>query len=177
MSLGADRGEFLDSLPAMKNPIFPPGSEAPQPFDEAAVERLAALMTHAGLSELRVVRGPSSVHLVKAGAVAAAGREADAVAAAQPAAGTPSVPSAMPTSRAVCAPLYGIAHLQPAPGQAPFVSVGSPVLQGETLLLIEAMKTFHEVVAHRDGVVTAIHVASGQEVQAGEALLEIGDHV
>jgi len=81
-------------------------------------------------------------------------------------------PDATPKSEAnVAAPLFGIVHLQPAPDAPVFVSVGQAVTAGTPLCVIEAMKMFHEVRAEQDGTVSAILVASGQEVEAGQELI------
>lgn len=69
------------------------------------------------------------------------------------------------------APLYGVVHLGPSPGEPPFVVVGQQVLAGQTLCVIEAMKVFNEVRAPHDATVQAVLVTSGQEVEAGQALL------
>jgi acetyl-CoA carboxylase biotin carboxyl carrier protein len=69
------------------------------------------------------------------------------------------------------APLYGVVHLNPSPGEPPFVVVGQQVLAGQTLCVIEAMKVFNEVRAPHDATVQAVLVISGQEVEAGQALL------
>ena len=74
---------------------------------------------------------------------------------------------------ALCAPLYGVVHLRPAPGEPLFVVAGQAVAAGQTLCVIEAMKVFNEVRAERDAVVDAILVSSGQEVEAGQALLRL----
>ncbi len=165
----------------MTNHEIPGEGTALQRFDEAEIESLAKLMTNAGLSELRLVRGTSSVHLQKAEPPSRFASPAPFPAAA--AAGT--APSQQPpapkenadASHAVQAPLYGIVHLTPAPDQPPFVQAGSRVRKGQTVALVEAMKTFHEVSARRSGIVVALHVSSGQEVQAGERLMELADDV
>jgi acetyl-CoA carboxylase biotin carboxyl carrier protein len=69
------------------------------------------------------------------------------------------------------APLYGVVHLNPSPGEPPFVVVGQAVKAGQTLCVIEAMKVFNEVRAPHDATVQAVLVTSGQEVEAGQALL------
>lgn len=69
------------------------------------------------------------------------------------------------------APLYGVVHLGPAPGEPPFVTVGQAVKAGQTLCVIEAMKVFNQVRAEHDATVQAVLVTSGQEVEAGQALL------
>ena len=74
-------------------------------------------------------------------------------------------------SNEVLATLYGVVHLQPSPGEPPFVEAGASVKAGQTLCVIEAMKVFNEVRAERDGTVESVMVKSGQEVEAGQALL------
>jgi len=69
------------------------------------------------------------------------------------------------------APLFGVVHLGPAPGEPPFVAVGQAVKSGQTLCVIEAMKVFNEVRAERDATLQAVLVTSGQEVEAGQALM------
>jgi len=83
---------------------------------------------------------------------------------------TASIIEATPSAEVV-APLYGVVHLQAAPGEPPFVVKGQEVKAGQTLCVIEAMKVFNEVRAERDGIVQAVLVESGQEVEAGQALL------
>jgi acetyl-CoA carboxylase biotin carboxyl carrier protein len=76
-------------------------------------------------------------------------------------------------ARDVAAPLFGIVYLQAAPDAPAFVSIGQAVTVGTPLCVIEAMKMFHEVRAERDGTVSAILVASGQEVEAGQELMRL----
>jgi acetyl-CoA carboxylase biotin carboxyl carrier protein len=74
---------------------------------------------------------------------------------------------------AVPSPMVGTAYRRPSPDAKPFVEVGSIVKQGERILLVEAMKTFNDIVAPRAGKVTAIMVEDGQPVEYGEPLLVI----
>ncbi len=69
--------------------------------------------------------------------------------------------------------MVGVAYLAPEPGAAQFVTVGAKVTQGQTLLLIEAMKTFNQIKAPRAGTVTRILVESGMPVEYGEPLIII----
>jgi acetyl-CoA carboxylase biotin carboxyl carrier protein len=69
------------------------------------------------------------------------------------------------------APLYGVVHLRPTPDEPPFVVAGQAVKAGQTLCVIEAMKVFNEVRAEYDATVAAVLVTSGQEVEAGQALM------
>ena len=72
---------------------------------------------------------------------------------------------------AVSSPMVGVAYLYPEPGAAPFVTVGQTVSAGQTLLLIEAMKTFNQIKAPKSGTVTRILVTNSTPVEYGEALL------
>jgi acetyl-CoA carboxylase biotin carboxyl carrier protein len=72
------------------------------------------------------------------------------------------------------APMYGVLHLQPSPGEPPYVQPGQAVKAGQTLCVIEAMKVFNEVRADRDATVQAVLVDSGEEVEAGQPLFRLG---
>jgi acetyl-CoA carboxylase biotin carboxyl carrier protein len=73
----------------------------------------------------------------------------------------------------LCAPLSGIIYLRPSPNQPPFVVVGQAITAGTTVCVIEAMKTFSEIRAERDGIVEAILVAPETLVDAGQPLIRI----
>ena len=70
-------------------------------------------------------------------------------------------------------PMVGTAYLRPSPDAKPFIEVGSQVKAGDKILLVEAMKTFNEIVAPRGGTGTAILVEDGQPVEYGEPLIVI----
>jgi len=91
--------------------------------------------------------------------------------AASPSAPVRPAPAAPAAPTLLAAPLFGVVHLQQAPGDPPFVSVGQPVKEGQTLCVIEAMKVFNEVRAEHDCSVAEVLVVSGQEVEAGQPLL------
>jgi acetyl-CoA carboxylase biotin carboxyl carrier protein len=78
-----------------------------------------------------------------------------------------------PHPGAVTSPMVGVAYLAPEPGATPFITVGARVAQGQTLLLIEAMKTFNQIRAPKAGTVTRIMVEAGSPVEYGEPLLVI----
>jgi acetyl-CoA carboxylase biotin carboxyl carrier protein len=82
----------------------------------------------------------------------------------------PETPLASPD---LCAPLSGVVYLSPAPNQPPFVAVGQSVTAGTAVCVIEAMKTFNEIRAERDGIIEAILVASDSLVDAGQPLMRI----
>ncbi len=147
-------------------------------FEPAAIRELAKILRETDLTEIELVEGDSrirvarqiSVHAVAQ--VAAPVAPAVAVAAAGPAPG--AVPEAEgPHPGAVTSPMVGVAYLAPEPGAAPFVTLGARVAQGQTVLLIEAMKTFNQIRAPRAGTVTRILVESGSPVEYGEPLLVI----
>lgn len=96
-----------------------------------------------------------------------------ALAAPEPAAQTP-VAAPEPKGTEVTAPMVGVFYAAPAPGDEPFVRVGSKVKAGETLCIIEAMKVLNEVTAEADGEVLEICVADGDLVEFGSCLMRIG---
>ncbi|MHB2209311.1 acetyl-CoA carboxylase biotin carboxyl carrier protein [Methylobacterium sp. CM6257] len=150
-------------------------------IDPELVRELAILVTETGLSEIEVEKGdlrirvarrlePVNVQVAAPAPIAAvAAPPAAAPAAAPVAAAEParSHPGAVPS------PMVGTAYLRPSPEAKTFIDVGSKVEIGDKLLLIEAMKTFNEIVAPRAGTVSAIFVEDGQPVEFGEALLVI----
>ena len=147
------------------------------PIDPELVRELAQLLNETDLTEIevqkddlrvRVARNISATVQVPVAApapiVAAAVSPVAAAADAKPAAGHPG---------AVTSPMVGTAYRRPSPDAKPFVEIGSEVKAGERILLVEAMKTFNDIVAPRAGKVTAILVEDGQPVEYGEPLLVI----
>ena len=134
--------------------------------DDELVRKLAALLDDTGLTEIEYAKGEESIR-VSRGTTAAAAISATAVAAASPA------PSGAAGSHpgAVTAPMVGTVYLAPEPGSAPFVSLGDMVIEGQTLLLIEAMKTYNPVRATRAGKVVRILVMDTTPVEYGEELI------
>ncbi len=141
------------------------------PIDTAEIRALAEILAETGLTEIEVSDGDSRIRVVRAPAVAAA----LTVAAPLPAAVAAPLPTPDPADHpgAVTSPMVGIAYLSAEPGMAPFVTPGQAVAAGQTLLLIEAMKTFNQIKAARAGTVTRILVTSGQPVEYGEALVVV----
>lgn len=155
-------------------------------IDPAFVEELAAIVGANDLSEVEVefnglrirVARQSSVAPVMAAAPVAA--PAAVVAPPPAAAVVPAAAAAAPAAPvsgdhpgAVKSPMVGTAYLRPSPDAKPFIEVGSQVKAGDKILLVEAMKTFNEIVAPRAGTVTSILVEDGQPVEFGETLLVI----
>ncbi|KAA0125783.1 acetyl-CoA carboxylase biotin carboxyl carrier protein [Methylobacterium sp. P1-11] len=148
-------------------------------IDPELVRELANLVTETGLSEIEVEKGDLRIRVVRrlepvSVQVAA---PAPIAAVAPPPASAPSALAPVEPARVqpgtVPSPMVGTAYLRPSPDAKAFVDVGSKVEVGDKLLLIEAMKTFNEIVAPRAGTISAIFVEDGQPVEFGEALLVI----
>ncbi|MDA8231670.1 MAG: acetyl-CoA carboxylase biotin carboxyl carrier protein subunit [Magnetospirillum sp.] len=148
-----------------------------KPFDSELVRSLAKLLDETNLTEIeydtgsiriRVARqsAPMAMHPVPPAmpAVAAAPVSQPATVAHDDAASHPG---------AVTSPMVGVAYLSPEPTAPKFADVGSTVSEGQTLMLIEAMKTFNPIRAPRGGKVTRILVVDGQPVEFGEPLVII----
>ncbi len=147
------------------------------PFDPDAIRALAALLAETGLTEIELAERDSRIRVVRAAPVAAAAPAASPapisptlVSGVTPAPPEPKADDAQHPG-AVTSPMVGVAYLSPEPGAPPFVSVGQSVTAGQTLLLIEAMKTFNQIRAPRAGTVARILVNSGAPVEYGEALM------
>ncbi|MFC3693748.1 acetyl-CoA carboxylase biotin carboxyl carrier protein [Chenggangzhangella methanolivorans] len=139
--------------------------------DQAFVRELAELLEEKGLSEIEIERGDFRVRVARqltAGPAVAPVYAAPAAASAAPAAAADD-PAKHPG--VVTSPMVGTAYLAPEPGAKAFVEVGASVRQGQTLLIVEAMKTMNAIPAPRAGTVREILVADGQPVEFGEPLI------
>jgi acetyl-CoA carboxylase biotin carboxyl carrier protein len=143
--------------------------------DRELIHELAKLLEETGLTEIeierdgmrvRVARGREVSHVI-GGTSGAAPQPA----AAAPAAASPADPANHPGL--VTSPMVGTAYLGPEPGAMPFVDVGSKVVAGDTLLIVEAMKTMNQIPAPRSGTVTQVLVGDAQPVEFGEPLMII----
>ena len=151
------------------------------PFDPELVRELATLLAETDLTEIEVEKGDLRIRVartVTASATAPMAAPAASAPVAIPA--PPPVPTASaerapagPPPGTVTSPMVGTAYRKPSPEAKAFIEVGSRVEVGDKLLLIEAMKTFNDIVAPRAGTVTAIFVEDGQPVEYGEPLLVI----
>jgi acetyl-CoA carboxylase biotin carboxyl carrier protein len=138
--------------------------------DPDVIERLAELLERTGLAEIELAEGDSRVRVVRQTSAVAA---APAPAAVPPAAAAPAAPTAEPEAAegTVFSPMVGTVYLAPEPGAAPFIAVGSQVAEGQTLLIVEAMKVMNPIRAPRAGTVSAILVPNAAPVEFGEPLL------
>ena len=137
------------------------------------VEALADIAKRLDLSEIEYQTGELKIRVARQMVLAAVPTivAAPAAEAPQAAAAISATPIEHPGT--VKSPMVGTAYLRPAPESAAFVDVGSLVKAGDKILLVEAMKTFNEIIAPRGGTVTAIMVQDGQPVEYGQALLVI----
>lgn len=140
--------------------------------DADAIRALADILTETGLTEIEVAEKDNRIRVVRS----VGGQVVQAVAAA-PVAAAPvaAAPVAAPVDAAshpgaVNSPMVGIAYLAPDPSAPPFVQEGQAVTAGQTLMLIEAMKTFNQIKAPRGGTLKRLLVSSGDPVEFGEAL-------
>ena len=142
-------------------------------FDVETIRALSGIMRDAALTEVDITAGDVRLHLVRgAASVVQAAPMAPSVAAPIPAAAVVAAEEPIPPG-AVTSPMVGIAYLAPEPGATPFVTVGRTVTAGQTVLLIEAMKTFNQIKAPHAGTVTRILIASGEPVEYAQPLLVI----
>lgn len=157
-------------------------------MDSKRLAEIADVMEDRGLTRVRVeepdgtavelerasAAQPVAVPVPMPGAVAAqVAAPTVAPAAPEPATQTPAA-APEPKGTEVTAPMVGVFYAAPAPGDEPFVRVGSKVKAGETLSIIEAMKVLNEVTAEADGEVLEICVADGDLVEFGSCLMRIG---
>lgn len=152
-------------------------------FDTGLVSDLARILNETDLTEIEVEQGEMRVRVsreVTRHVLGHAVPAAPAAAAPVPAAAQPAVPqeqaappAAAERDNAVPAPMVGTAYLAPAPDAEPFVTVGAKVTEGETLLIIEAMKVMNQIAAPRAGTVTEILIEDGEPVEFGQPLLII----
>ncbi len=149
--------------------------KTPPTVDHALIYELTKLLDETGLTEIEIEQDGQRVRVARGGTVAAAPAPRAAPAAApQPI--TESISKPIDPAKhpgVVISPMVGTAFGSPEPGAKPFVEVGSHVKAGETLLIIEAMKTMNQIPAPRAGKVIQILFEDGQPVEFGEPLVVI----
>jgi acetyl-CoA carboxylase biotin carboxyl carrier protein len=143
--------------------------------DADVIRALADILTDTGLTEIEIAEKDSRIRVVRAPAVVQAMAPSVVV--------TPGTAAAVPETvtvadhskhpGAVKSPMVGVAYLSPEPSAATFVVEGQQVSAGQTLMLIEAMKTFNQIKAPRSGTLVRLLVASGAPVEYGEVLAVI----
>lgn len=157
------------------------------PADQALIEAIAKLLNEQNLAEIEIEREDLRVRVTRS--YASTGVQQVMVPAAAPAPVAAPAPSVAPSGSAAKAaapaddlasnpgtltsPMVGTAYLSPEPGKAVFAAVGARVSEGQTVLIIEAMKTMNQIPAHKSGVVTRILVEDGSPVEYGQPLAVI----
>jgi acetyl-CoA carboxylase biotin carboxyl carrier protein len=152
------------------------------PFDPDLVRELATLIAETDLTEIEVEKGDLRIRVARNVQTTVTVPSMGYVSAQPPAVtAPPPIPVAAPAAAepaanhpgTVLSPMVGTAFRKPSPDAKNFVEIGSKVEAGDKVLLVEAMKTFNEIVAPRAGTVTAILIEDGQPVEYGEPLLVI----
>ncbi|WP_199699052.1 acetyl-CoA carboxylase biotin carboxyl carrier protein [Oleomonas cavernae] len=141
-------------------------------LDKTLIRELAELLAEADLTEIEVSENGRSIRVARqvtviAGAPVAAMAPAAAVAASTGAGNPPAQPAGTP----VTSPMVGTAYTAPEPGAPDFIKPGDRVSKGQTLLIVEAMKTMNPIPAPQAGTVVKVAVANGQPVEYGEILV------
>lgn len=152
-------------------------------LDAGLVRELAAILREADLGEVEVEHEGLRIRVSKATSMApvapavvhapVAAAPAPVAAAAPAAAPAAAAPAAAAPANAITSPMVGTVYMSPEPGAKVFVTVGDKVKKGDTLMLIEAMKTFNPVIAEAGGTVKEILVDDAQPVEFGEPLIVV----
>jgi acetyl-CoA carboxylase biotin carboxyl carrier protein len=149
------------------------GDKTPKPgIDADAVRQLAELLKETGLTEIEIEHNGARIRVSRGSGVASvvAAPVAAPTAASAPAA---AASSSGPPAGAVPSPMVGTVFLASEPGKPAFISVGKTVKEGDTLFIVEAMKTMNAITAPRGGTVTEINVTDGSPVEFGQTLCVI----
>ncbi|MFW8585810.1 acetyl-CoA carboxylase biotin carboxyl carrier protein [Rhizobium beringeri] len=148
-------------------------------IDQALIRDLANILNETDLTEIEVEQDDLRIRVSRAGTpqyvqapIAAPGYAAPAAAAAAAAAAPAAAPGRNPAN-VVNAPMVGTVYMAPAPGARPFIEVGATVKEGQTLIIIEAMKTMNQIPSPKSGKITEILVDDGHPVEYGQALVVI----
>jgi acetyl-CoA carboxylase biotin carboxyl carrier protein len=154
------------------------GDKSKSSIDASAIRELAGLLDETGLTEIEIEHSGSRIRVSRQATAPAAAHHA--VAAPAPAAAPAAAPEVHspaahkgPPAGAVPSPMVGTVYVAPEPGKPPFVKVGDTVKEGDTLFIVEAMKTMNPIAAPRSGMITEISVHDAQPVEFGQTLLVI----
>ena len=152
------------------------------PADQALIEAIAKLLNEQNLAEIEIEREDLRVRVTRSYAntgvqqvmIPAAAPAAAPAQAAVPAAPAKTAAEDLASNpNALTSPMVGTAYLSPEPGKPAFVAVGSKVSEGQTILIIEAMKTMNQIPAHKSGTISRILVADTSPVEYGQPLAVI----
>jgi len=146
-------------------------------FDTALIRDMAVLLDETNLSEIELEHGDVRIRVARQLNIEAPVYSAPAAAPVVPAAPVaPAAPTAAPAEAApaagaITSPMVGTAYLSPEPGAAAFINIGDKVKEGQTILIVEAMKTMNHIPATKSGTVKQILVEDAQPVEFGEPLI------
>ena len=147
-------------------------------IDTRLIRRLAGILTETDLTEIEIERDGLKIRVARTITAAPAPQQVWAAGPAPAVAPTAAAPSAapatstesLPAGEVLKSPMVGTVYLRPEPSAGAFVKVGDTVSAGQTLLIVEAMKTMNAIAAPKAGVVRAILVSDAQPVEYGEPL-------
>ncbi|ESQ94344.1 acetyl-CoA carboxylase biotin carboxyl carrier protein [Asticcacaulis benevestitus] len=154
-----------------------PKAPAADPIDPKLIRKLADILKETELTEIEVEQGDLKIRVARqlTAAPSVAYAQSYAPAPTEPVAAADVAPApaaaAAVAKDAIKSPMVGTVYLQAQPGTPAFIKVGDKVKQGQTLLIIEAMKTMNPIPSPREGVVAQILVSDSQPVEFGEALV------
>jgi acetyl-CoA carboxylase biotin carboxyl carrier protein len=159
----------------MKKPSAPRADESTSLVDVAAIDHLAKIVARYELSEVEIELGELRVRVARERTVAAPAPAPARLLEPAPAAPAAAAPDLVVAEApgTIKSPMVGTAYLRPNPETKPFVELGSAVKAGDKLLLVEAMKTFNDIVAPRAGKVVAILIEEGDPVEYGQPLMVV----
>ena len=144
-------------------------------LDKDLIRELASLLDETGLTEIEWAEGDRTIRVARQSGTFIASTNAATIETTQ----APAAPSHTATidhanhPGAVLSPMVGTAYVAPEPGAAPFIQIGAKVTEGQTLLIIEAMKTMNPIPATKNGTIKQILVSDGAPVEYGETLIII----
>ncbi|PYE88233.1 acetyl-CoA carboxylase biotin carboxyl carrier protein [Phyllobacterium leguminum] len=146
-------------------------------IDKEIIRDLAEILNQTDLTDIEIEQGDLRIRVSRQVTIQAMVPQAPAAAPAPVVAVAPAAVEAAKTAdmskNAVASPMVGTAYLSPAPGARPFIEVGQKVKEGQTLMIIEAMKTMNQIPSPRAGTVTAILIDDAQPVEYGEPLIVV----
>ena len=146
-------------------------------IDKVMIRDLAEILNETDLTDIEIEQGDLRIRVSRQITMQAAApvySQAPVAAVAPVSAAAPiAAPTSDPSKNAVPSPMVGTVYMSPAPGARAFIEVGSQVKEGQTLLIIEAMKTMNQISSPRAGTVTSILVTDSQPVEYGEFLVVI----
>jgi len=148
-------------------------TKKPKVIDQDLIRELAALLTETALTEIEIEQDGMRLRIARSAATTVVAAGAPAAVAAPVAAAPAEKPLDTTHPGTVKSPMVGTAYRAPEPGARAFVEVGDKVVAGQTLLIVEAMKTMNQIPAPRAGTVVAVFIEDGQPVEFGEPLVVV----